>query len=258
MRRLFSFINTILIKVFGWYITKDSTYNNFYSLNYQLKIKSKSPIPGTWLELDWISKHPWNRYSDFEEEHYLNSFRRQGLINEIKEIERKKIVGDFLELGVFKGFSAYLMLEYGSKPRKYIGFDTFSGLSKPIPVIDGSHWIKGDLAFSKLEAHAKLKQFGDRVTLIQGEIPEIFLIESLHDRKFALVHIDLDLYEPTKNALEFGWLRLSNGGSLICDDYGFGTCPGATKAVDEFLTNHVDVEVIVSVVGGIIVRKNAN
>ena len=258
MHRIYLFFNLLVIKVIGWYVTKAPSYSNLYSLNYELKKKSMTPIPGTWLELDWISNHPWDKYPDFEEDHSLNSFRRQGLINEVKEIERRKVVGDFLELGVFKGFSAYTMLAYCTTPRNYVGFDTFLGLSKPIPNVDGSHWVKGDLSVSRKVALANLKEFDGRITLIQGEIPGIFLVEPLDNRQFALVHIDLDLYEPTRNALEFGWGRLSNGGSLICDDYGFSTCPGATRAVDEFLASHLDVQVIVSAVGGIVVRKHGS
>jgi len=249
-------INRIIIRAMSWYISKGFSYSRIYSLNYGLNRVSTDPVPGTWLELDWISKHPWAKYQDFEEEHYLNSFRRQGLINEIMEIERKEIEGDFLELGVFKGFSAYMMLQMGKSDRCYVGFDTFLGLSEPIPSIDGSHWSKGALAFPELGVLTKLSIFGDRVTLIKGEIPQIFLSNPLRGRKFALVHIDLDLYEPTRKALEFGWEKLSDGGSLICDDYGFSTCPGATKAVNEFLENHSDVQISVLAVGGIVVRKH--
>jgi hypothetical protein len=252
----FIIINRIIMRAISWYISKDVSYSKVYSLNCELKRLSIDPVPGTWLELDWISKHPWVKYQDFEEEHYLNSFRRQGLINEITEIERKNVEGDFLELGVFKGFSAYIMLEKGKSDRCYVGFDTFLGLSEPIPGIDGSHWSKGSLAFSEQGVLTNLGIYRDRITLIKGQIPQVFLSNPLWGRKFALVHIDLDLYEPTRNALEFGWEKLSNGGSLICDDYGFSTCPGATKAVNEFLENHPDVQISVLAVGGIVVRKH--
>ena len=28
---------------------------------------------------------------------------------------------------------------------------------------------------------------------------------------------------------------MNKGGIILCDDYGFSTCPGAKQAVDEFL-----------------------
>ncbi|HEX3704868.1 MAG TPA: TylF/MycF/NovP-related O-methyltransferase, partial [Vicinamibacterales bacterium] len=50
-----------------------------------------------------------------------------------------------------------------------------------------------------------------------------------------LLHIDVDLYEPTRDSIAFLYERMNPGGIVVCDDYGFMTCPGATKAIDEFL-----------------------
>jgi O-methyltransferase len=36
------------------------------------------------------------------------------------------------------------------------------------------------------------------------------------------------------DCLNFIWPRLSQGGFIVFDDYGFPTCPGARAAVDEF------------------------
>lgn len=53
--------------------------------------------------------------------------------------------------------------------------------------------------------------------------------------RFALVHLDADLYSPTRHSLEFFWPRLLPGGVLVLDDYGFVTCPGTKMATDEFV-----------------------
>ena len=53
---------------------------------------------------------------------------------------------------------------------------------------------------------------------------------------FAIVNIDLDLFDPTKAALEHFFPLVVRGGVVILDDYeGF---PGAKKAVDEYLADH--------------------
>jgi predicted O-methyltransferase YrrM len=67
---------------------------------------------------------------------------------------------------------------------------------------------------------------------LRGWIPERFDIVS--DKTFSIVHIDVDLYQPTRDALEFFYPRLNPGGLMICDDYGSVACPGAKKAVDDF------------------------
>jgi len=53
-------------------------------------------------------------------------------------------------------------------------------------------------------------------------------------RRFGLVHIDVDVYPIVKFCLEFFGPRVVAGATVIMDDYGFKTCPGAKRAVDEF------------------------
>lgn len=52
--------------------------------------------------------------------------------------------------------------------------------------------------------------------------------------KIALLHIDTDVYEPV-TILENMYDRVVKGGIIMFDDYG--TFPGETKAVDDFLVN---------------------
>ena len=49
------------------------------------------------------------------------------------------------------------------------------------------------------------------------------------------MHIDVDLYQPTKDSLEYFWARLVSGGRMVCDDYNW---PGAKRAVDSFCAAH--------------------
>jgi hypothetical protein len=66
----------------------------------------------------------------------------------------------------------------------------------------------------------------------EGWIPEVF--GELPDTAWAFVHVDVDQYKPTRAALEYFYPRLSDGGIIICDDYGSPRCPGAKAAWDEF------------------------
>jgi hypothetical protein len=52
--------------------------------------------------------------------------------------------------------------------------------------------------------------------------------------KISLLHIDVDVYEPTKIILETLWDKVVKGGVVVLDDYG--TVEGETKAVDEFVS----------------------
>jgi O-methyltransferase len=46
----------------------------------------------------------------------------------------------------------------------------------------------------------------------------------------------LDIYKSIVDSLNFIWPRLSSGGIIVFDDYGFPTCPGAREAVDDFFS----------------------
>ena len=55
------------------------------------------------------------------------------------------------------------------------------------------------------------------------------------DARFALVHIDCDLYKPFKAGLEFFYPRLVTGGFLIMHDYTSLWWDGVERAVESFL-----------------------
>jgi hypothetical protein len=55
--------------------------------------------------------------------------------------------------------------------------------------------------------------------------------------RFSLVHFDVDLYKPTRTALECFWPVLSRGGVMLFDEYSIPDWPGETRAVDEFFAD---------------------
>jgi predicted O-methyltransferase YrrM len=169
-------------------------------------------------------------------------------------LDRQKIDGDILECGVFKGFSSWILLKTTTMQRSFYGVDTFAGLSAPSS-FDGTHWKLGDLSSPISETRSNLFEFENRVHLYEGEIPEVFEQLKKLERKFAMIHIDVDLFIPTKFSLEFGWDNLVPGGMLFCDDYGFSSCPGATKAVDDFIDSAKGVELVKYPTGGIAIKK---
>lgn len=148
------------------------------------------------------------------------------------------IPGDIAECGVYTGESSYLMLKANEhREKKLYGFDSFEGLSEPEENDKISNeytfkWKKNDLRVSETIARANLKEFEGRFKLYKGWIPERF--NEVERNSFSMVHIDVDLFQPTLDSVEFFWKRLNVGGVMICDDYGFETCPGARKAMDEF------------------------
>ena len=61
----------------------------------------------------------------------------------------------------------------------------------------------------------------------------IYLEQNPHTR-LALLHLDMDVKEPTAFALDILYDRLVPGGIVVIDDYN--SVAGATEAVDEFIS----------------------
>lgn len=143
------------------------------------------------------------------------------------------VPGETAECGVWVGASSWFICQhFAGQGRQHHVFDSFEGLSEP-SAVDGEFWRAGDYRVSEETVNKTLAGFD--YTLHRGWIPERFV--DVADRAFCFVHLDVDLYQPTYDSLAFFYERLSPGGVLVCDEYGFQNCPGATKAVDEFMTD---------------------
>lgn len=207
----------------------------------------------TWHQLGWWDDAAFNAYLDkFNERKGFNTHRRWTLSQLLRLVVA--VPGDTAECGVFEGAGSYLMAasNRGLGLRNlHHGFDSFAGLSTP-SINDGHYWRAGDLA-SPLEASRRnLVEFGDFVRLYPGWIPERFA--EVNDRVFRFVHLDVDLYEPTKASLEFFYPRVSPGGIILGDDYLFTSCPGATQAFDEFLANKKEKMIGLPAGGGFLIK----
>jgi hypothetical protein len=159
-----------------------------------------------------------------------HSLDRKYVLNEfLKQV--KHLGGDVAECGTYKGASALLMCRALSASSSLVHlFDSFEGLAEPLP-IDGSYWRKGSLSTGEQALHDTLAGF-ENYRVYKGWIPERF--KDVDRLTFRFVHIDVDLFEPTRDSLEFFYPRLAKGGILLLDDHGFRSCPGATKAADDF------------------------
>jgi hypothetical protein len=147
--------------------------------------------------------------------------------------------GDTAECGVYKGASSYLILEAIEKLGKtHHAFDSFEGLSEPglKDKVSGKRipkWQKHDLTSLEDEVRNNLAGF-ENLKIYKGWIPERF--REISDKRFSFVHIDVDIYQPTYDSLVFFYPRMSPGGIILFDDYGFESCPGVKRACDEYLT----------------------
>jgi len=144
--------------------------------------------------------------------------------------------GDFAECGVYKGGSAFLiadtLVSNSIQDKQVHLFDTFAGMPA-IANEDPSGVREGFFGDNSLESVKDYLQAFPFVAFYPGIIPQTF--DAVKDRRFAFVHIDVDLYQTTKDCCHFFYDRMSKGGIMIFDDYGFWPFSNSEKkAVDEF------------------------
>ncbi len=136
--------------------------------------------------------------------------------------------GDYAEVGVFKGTTAKAICEVKENKHLHL-FDTFEGLPQ-INKIDSkfkTKMFKSDYQRVK-EKLAKYKN----VHIYKGIFPEAG--RPIKDKKFAFVHLDVDIYQSTKDCLEFFYDKMSKNGIIISHDYH---TQGVKKAFDDFFKN---------------------
>lgn len=176
----------------------------------------------------------WREFPEWKKETPDRKFMLWSLVRSTTRLD-----GDTAECGVLGGASSFLIckaFEAAGKKNEHHAFDSYEGLSEPKAEdkpdsATAFSWKEGDLSVPLEVAKSNLEGFS--VNFYKGWIPERF--PEVEDKRFSFVHIDVDLYEPTRDALEFFYPRMVKGGIILCDDYGFETCPGATRAFDDLV-----------------------
>ncbi|MBF96473.1 MAG: Demethyldecarbamoylnovobiocin O-methyltransferase [Alphaproteobacteria bacterium MarineAlpha9_Bin4] len=195
---------------------------------------------------------------DFEDHfHYENNFyitapvkRFSKFITHLDLFRRiSNIRGEIVECGVFKGNSLMRWIKFrslleNSFSRKIYGFDTFGKF--PDASLEEERRKRNEFINEAGNESVKKKEFQEyleklnlkeNVYLIEGDINNTVpdFISKNNEIRISLLHIDVDLYEPTKVCIENFYPHVARGGIIILDDYG--AFPGANKAVEEFIEN---------------------
>jgi hypothetical protein len=221
---------------------------------FALKMIANRLIPDlrmSWPHMEWWDDADFNAYLErFGERQGFNTHRKWMLWQLLRLTA--KVEGDTAECGVFAGASSWLICAANrGTGRTHHLFDSFEGLSSP-GARDGSYWQAGHLAAGEDLVSANLAPFADSIALHKGWIPDRF--GDVEGRIFSFVHVDVDLYQPTLDSVAFFYPRLSPGAILLCDDYGFTSCPGATEAVEGFLADKPEKMLALDAGGGFFIK----
>jgi len=170
----------------------------------------------------------------------------------VKYVEANNIPGAFVECGVWKGGSSMAAALTFNTPRPLFLFDTFEGMSapsdhdrhattgRPAAVVrqnadrGGTSWCRSPLEEVKRNMDSTGYPTG-QVTYVKGKVEDT--IPGSAPDQISILRLDTDWYESTKHELEHLYPRLSPGGVLIIDDYGYWV--GARKAVDDYLGSSI-------------------
>lgn len=150
--------------------------------------------------------------------------------------------GELWECGVYRGGTALLlrMLRDEIPIKKTIRlFDSFEGM--PLTDVDKDVHKKGDFANTSLNSVQQVVGVIG-VDYHVGFIPDTFA--GLNFERIAFAHVDLDLHDAILESCRYIYPRLSKGGVIVFDDYGFPSCPGARIAVDNFFRDKPEVPMV--------------
>jgi len=189
----------------------------------------------------------WNRNLSFLREDFFANIVRDEKIDAVQRstiwriyillhfAELASVVeGDFVEIGCNRGFTAEQVIrkiDLSSQGKQYYLYDLFE-------------WKEGDL-HSHLESHddpemyqkvvERFAPYG-HVHIIKGCVPDSFSLG--FPEKIAFAHIDMNQPAPEAAAWEAVLPRLSKGGAIIFDDYGWWDYSAQKVALDPIAEAH--------------------
>ena len=165
---------------------------------------------------------------------YPDKVRLYNFWLQIQRINKENIIGDFAELGVYKGESSKLL--HLMDPNRILHlFDTFEGFTgtdlQPETGVASTYSTNNFADTSINKVFKKIGGNPDKIKVHPGYFPAS--AAGIEEVTYSLVSLDADLYNPTKAGLEYFYRRLSPGGVIFIHDYNH-KWEGLMKAVDEF------------------------
>jgi O-methyltransferase len=143
--------------------------------------------------------------------------------------------GDFVECGVYLGFSMSVVAEYLNfsqvKKKMYL-YDTYSGIPDEYNSELRSNKVYENTPNMYEKVMNKFRKYNN-ILPIKGQVPDSFNINC--PQKIAFLHIDMNSSKSEIAALESLFDKISIGGIIIFDDFGWMGYDQQTLAEIEWL-----------------------
>jgi O-methyltransferase len=164
--------------------------------------------------------------------------RARTLYRLARAVERRNIPGAIVDCGVWNGGSS-ILLSRGAPTRPVRAFDSFKGLPAPTSKdMDGPLMEVGEFRGSPEQVDRGFREYADvsRLNIVEGWFERTLQAASERIGAIAILHVDVDYYEPVRLALQVFYPSVSRGGYVIVDDYF--SFPGTRRATDELRAQH--------------------
>lgn len=171
----------------------------------------------------------WGRHAQVQVEQSL-IWRNYVQCWAARSVLARKIPGDFVECGCYKGVSVRIVCDYVdflNSGRKYYLYDLFEHDASMVHHALPEH---GAGLFDEVR-----KRFADfpNVIVTRGFIPQV--LDEIAPETIAFLHIDLNNAPAEIGALDRLFGRLSPGGIMVLDDYGWLAYRSQKEAEDPWL-----------------------
>lgn len=204
---------------------------------------------------------------------YLSHAKLATLERVIDRIRRRRVPGDFCELGVALGGSAILIAAKLDGARSFHGYDVFGQIPPPgksdgddaharyaVIAAGKSNGIGGERYYGYredlyTEVMGSFARFGmpvdqRRIALHKGLFEDTLQLDA--GAQIAFAHIDCDWHDPVLLCLQRLAPHVPSGGALVLDDYNdYGGC---RRAVGAFLARTPEFDLESAANSAVVVR----
>ena len=131
---------------------------------------------------------------------------------------------NFVECGVCDGLTAFYALSAAKNMNKSFNAHLYDswGAMEDHRLMESEKDLVGEYSYLNMESTIKnLSSLNsDNITFNKGYIPDVFQ-SAKNPESLVWLHIDLNAYGPTIDALDLFWNRLEVGGVVLLDDYAW-------------------------------------
>lgn len=192
----------------------------------------------------WLSDAAFQEVAALAEGHTLvDRYRLHELFTLARQAAARG--GVFLEVGVWKGGSSAVIqkaiVQAGRQADcPFFIADTFAGVVKAGGDQDTIYTGGEHADASVADVEALFRRAGLPLpTILSGIFPDDH--PDAVDGPIAFLHSDVDVYQSTKDILDWALPRLASGAIIVFDDYGFSGCEGVTLYCQELAAARPDL-----------------